>query len=377
MSQQRGKWTSASSAHADRLCPARHLMQQQVPETESTKDSEFGDAVHQALAKQGDPEIKSIFASLALDQQETFEVCCEIELQKVSQFFSGESDDTPIVTREKRLWIGWKGDTGELWHSGQSDVCYEVNNRALIADYKSLWGEVPEPASNEQLRDLACILFRNRPNLTEIGVFVIQPRVTKNPDICVYTSADLARATNEMAMRVIKSNTPGRQPVPGDEQCHFCRAKKICKPWQDWTGEHLPAQRPLFDVPIQSWTMAQKVLFCEVKGRINDWIEEGEKEIKRSLKADPESVPGFGVRADFEVQEVSDPQKCFERLEKLGVTLDNYMACLSVGNQKLLAAIKAVTGKKGKELEAIFKVVVDGITKSTKRSGGMYKKGKQ
>lgn len=379
MSNSRLTWTSASNAEADRLCPGRHLAQLPIPEVAERKDATFGTEVHDALSKRGTPEGEALVEKMSIPQQNTYIACCEVEDEKVGRFFTGQPGQ-PVVTRHKRRWIGWQPSksTPELWHSGESDVDYVWGERALIIDYKSLWGDTVESSSNQQLRDLACLLWNelrtSNVRIKEIGVMINQPMVTRDPSICIYSEADLGRAIAELAARVIASNTPNQKRVAGDVQCEFCRAKKVCEEYAKFSVEHLPAERPLFDVPIARWSAAQRVLFCEVAPRINSWLEQGKEHIKASLKDDPNSVPGYGLKADSNIEYVSDVQGLFERFEKLGGKLEDFMPCLGVSSEEFAGAVRKLTKLKGKELDATLKVMKSGLTKTERRSGAIYRK---
>jgi hypothetical protein len=121
-----------------------------------------------------------------------------------------------------------------LQHSGQLDAVYRKGTKALIIEYKSLAGELPESSRNMQLRDQAVLYDFNCPMLSEVAVAVVQPLVTHSPEICVYTREHLARARDELYARVRASNDPNAPRKAGEAQCKWCRALTTCHEALKW-----------------------------------------------------------------------------------------------------------------------------------------------
>lgn len=377
----RGEWTSASAAQADGLCPARHLRQKPLPRDESGRYARFGSVVHAALAK-NDP------AGLDAGQADIYESCLDIERKLLVQFFGPEVEGKvakPVT--EQRLWAEWRTGDGKqtLKHSGQLDRYHRKGGDALIIEFKSLAGDVPDSVINQQLRDQAVLLWKNSVMLNRIGVAVVQPLVTHQPSICVYTPDDLRQAGSELLARVIASNTPDQRAVPGTVQCQFCRAKTVCKEYNQWVTTSLPALRPfpkpLIEIPAAKWTAEQRVLFCEALddiGRAMKWVDECKAYLKQLLTQDPEAVPGWKLKPGSMDTSVSDPQEYFNRFIKLGgspaepekqeqLTRD-FMECIEVVRTKVKNKVRAMTDTKGRALDAIMDALLKGIAETKQRS---------
>lgn len=251
--QERGQWTSASSAQADSLCPGRHLAQRGIPD-EPTDASSFGNRIHAALAaRKGD--------GLTVEEESIYESCLEIERKVLLKYFGPEvANAVPHPSVEQRYWIQWADG---LRHSGQVDVAYRKATKALIIDWKSLAGEVKESPSNMQLRDQACLVDWNTPLLAEVATVIIQPLVTHDPDICVYTKADLAMSREEMYRRVAASNSQSSPRMPGEAQCKYCKAKSRCPEYSRWSTSMVALPKSLVDIPVLDWTPDQRRQFCD------------------------------------------------------------------------------------------------------------------
>lgn len=348
----RGQFTSASNAAADRKCPGRFLAQRGLAEIESP-DAAHGRVIHDALARQSgeglDPEQYDIYAA-----------CLEIELKVVAQFF-GISDPEIIANRkpwrEKRYWIHWKD---ELQHSGQVDCAERMKTRALIIEYKTLAGDVPGSPENAQLRDQACLFDHNNPLLTEIGCVVIQPLVTHKPRITVYNREHLMRATKEMHDRVALSNTEGQPRVPGEHQCKFCLAAAHgkCPEYNKWAGALVVNDGSLLDLPVADWSPTHCAAFLDRMAIAQKWLSTAKDAMKERLKASPDSIPGWTLKPGDKRETIINIQEVFNRFSEIGGSLTQFMEIVGVGKGDLKKAIATVTKAKGKTLDAELKSVI-------------------
>lgn len=352
--QERGKYTSASSAQADALCPGRFLAQKGMVgpgDTEQAQWASEGQEVHEALRKQ-DP------SGLNAAKAELYERCQQIHQKLRQAWFKDIPPDKLKTVREQRYWVG----AGELKHSGQIDCGDFFGNQVLIVDFKSLSGEVPESPSNMQLRDQAVLTWLNRPMTKHVAVAIIQPYVTMNPQYTVYGEVELKRALLEMEARVKASNDPTSKRVPGDIQCNYCKAKKVCVEYQQWAGSKVPVPASIVDVPVASWTPEQRAVFCENRARAQKWLDDCQAEMKRLLQADPKAIPGWFLEPGTVKHPINDAQKCYERCSTHGVTLNTFMKCMNVKKTELKDAVKEASKLKGKALTAAWEAIEEGIT---------------
>jgi hypothetical protein len=226
---------------------------------------------------------------------------------------------------------------------------------------------VASSPKNLQLRDQAVLIWRNLAPLTEIGVVVDQPAITDNPEICVYTSEELARAEKEMWDRVIASNTPGQRRTPGKVQCHFCKARLgNCAEYQQWAGAiSPPALLTVLGVPMVNWTPEQRAMAADALAPAGKLLEDIKENLKEFIRTDPASVPGWGLSNGVKREEIKDPQKCFERFGVLGGKLEQFMGCIKVKKAALKEAVHEVTSKKGKALDTAMKELTLDIVEVT------------
>jgi hypothetical protein len=361
-------FTSASSAEADSLCAGRHLAQKAVPLSDNgSKDAEHGQLVHDALAGKADG------ATLDHEQLAIYDQCKAIETKLVADYFG----PIPLTQlREQRFWIQFHVSNGsDIRHSGQADYVARCGIKALIIDYKSLYGDTAESPRNMQLRDLACLVRNHFVLVNEVAVAIVQPLVTMEPELCVYGETELWRALTEMERRVIRSNQPDSERVAGEVQCKFCRAKAHCLEYQQWVGTMLPVLNTLnlMEVPVAQWTPEQRSRAADLLKPAMDFLESVKGSIKEGLAVDPNFCPGWTLKPGAKREEIINPQITFDRFTALGGKLQDFMGCLSVEKGALAARLATLTGLKGKALDrALAELHADNVT--VKRNAPSLKK---
>lgn len=366
MNNDRGNWTSASSADADTACPGRHRAQIGLQDSKSD-DAEHGNLVHAALATSDD-------SKLSLEQRETVSACRQIESKVVSQFF-GSGIEPWCVRNPDRMWVSFD----ELRHSGRVDAVYRHELRALIVDYKSLFSDIPASSKNKQLRDYA-VLVRDNLLVDEIGVTLIQPRVSHSPEICLYDKGDLLKAKGQLCERVNASNAMNAKRVPSDLACKFCLAAKLgkCVEYQQWAGQIAPpAIMAALDVPIAQWSP-------ETRSRAMDAVKQGRKlmdiiedAVRLGLTTDPAFCPGWELAPGRNLESVNEPQTVYERFIALGGKHQAFMGCIDVRKQHLRAELSNTLGFSGKGLNDAFKQLLNGCTDSSTTKPILKRKDKE
>ena len=382
---ERGGWTSASNAAADRLCEGRHQAHKGLPDVDSA-DAEFGRKIHDAMAK-ASPE------GLTDKQQAIYEQCNEITDKLMDQFFGPDKVKATIV-REKRLWCKVNKVSGvpdvALPHSGMPDFVARIGSRCLIIEYKMLPGDVPEAPSNEQLRDQVVLIAGNYGLRSEcsIGAAVVQPLVTHSPEICLYNSESVLRAEQEMFNRVRKSNTPNAPRTANSVSCKFCLAKFQCREYAQWSESLLPAPTKVVGMPVSEWTPDMRAYYCEMRGTAKRWLEECDAEMKRLLTSDPNAIPGWKLEDGNVIQTVTEPEVLFGRFAKLAkdfateqapadpdkLITELFVGCVKVGKENFESLVRKVTGLKGKALKAKIEELLDGVTKDKQNAPSLAKK---
>jgi hypothetical protein len=371
--ERRGS-TSASNAEADALCPGRHLSQKGMPDDPGDY-AETGTRVHTALAVR-DP------GPLSLAERETYDRCLAVEAKLKAAFFGPAMADAhrwsenPAEPEKSRLWVRFQSDAGPtkglmLEHSCRPDCFWRLGQDALILEYKSLYGNTPVGNRNLQLRDQQVMIRGNFVILGRIGVAVIQPLVTMDPQICVYSPEDSERARQEMFARIEQSNDPASPRVAGERQCAYCRFKRRCVEYAAFAGAGVPMLANLTHVSVDAWTVEQRSFFLDRVLEAEKWLELCKTEIKNRLAAEPGFVPGWKVTEPSPVEAIKDPQIAFERFTALGGK--NFMAAVTVRKTKLKELMSESTGQRGQALDKLMDAICEGNVEISQRQGQLRK----
>lgn len=315
--------TSASNAAADRLCPGRHLAQRGMEETESAEASQ-GMLIHAVFAEEKPESV------LDSESAKTLRRAQEIESIILGNWICGIDVKGPAEChREKRLWNYVET------HSGQADAFWVVDaengKHALLEDLKSLYGDHDDADENEQLRDLAALIYCNY-GVQSVTAFINQPNVAwriEDVKLVRYSEKDLMRAYREMNERVLASNDPTAKRIVGPKQCKFCKAAGTSRcpesqkalvtlgTAQFDIGTASPAERGDW---LEKLTMIEKMAakcIAELKDGIRKngegWAEGwGLGRAKKTREISPDKIPLIGatLAAHFDGFETVELARC-------------------------------------------------------------------
>lgn len=371
-------FTSASSAEADLLCPGRHLAQRGLEGYES-RDATSGQIVHACFAGTLDP------ATLSTSQQKTVERGREIEAVVAEQWFKQVGhklaprdgiEAEQVMKRAHRELRLWAYKNGQRVHSGAVDALWLAGDMkfALIEDLKSLFGDVEDAASNQQLRDYAALVHLNY-GCEEVAVFVNQPNVRwrmEDQKLVIYKMDDLKLAVEQLQRRVHNSNLLNAPRTPGLKQCKYCLACAT-----DRCPESLKAIRDFGSADRATW------MFWEPKKRgevvldaklVSEICEAVFDVAKYELKKDPQWAEGWEVTQDVTVRHVENVPAIYAAiLEVFGAGGASELASIckvSVGDlEKLHAKLSEMTTAADRKAE--FNVLFGDLIKKTVRGGSL------
>ena len=345
MTDERRGHTSASNAAADRLCPGRHLAQKGLPDTGSAEATQ-GTLIHNAFAGLGDE------SALDAESLKTLTRAKEIESIILGNWICGIDVKGPAEChREKRLWNYVET------HSGQADAFWIVEDsrgkHALLEDLKSLYGDQQDADENEQLRDLAALIFANY-HLQSVTAYINQPRVAwkvEEVQLVRYSQNDLRRAYTEMNERVKRSNDKDSPRIVGPKQCKFCKAAGTanCPESQKALVTLGTAQ---FD--IETASPAERGDWLEKLQMIAGIAEKSIEELKAGIRKNGESwAEGWGLGKAKKSREIQP-----ERIALVGATLAAHFEgfntselakCCKLSVPKLQELHAKLSGLKGKQ----------------------------
>lgn len=336
---------TASSLARRYFCPGSARMERGMPDV-STEDSTRGDRVHAALAAR---DVESD-AWLACNEEER--QCVEIltakEAAAIAPYYA-EHGEPKAIHRETRFTL--PPDK----FSAQLDVVYVWDAAAVILDYKSGWGDVPDSAENHQLLGQVVAFHGAEPLFSPplILAGIVQPG---EPVELVAYQADQFEAATVEVLRILGETEPANAPLrPGEQQCKYCKAAAVCPALQE-RAMALAAPVPLEATVIMSGRALGEILeICILADRYTEAVR---KEARRRLTTG-EPVPGWKLEEGSTRRIVTDAQRALEAVTPLGVTVDAVLGCVTLKVGELEKAVKAATGWKGKDLTQQFNAALE------------------
>jgi hypothetical protein len=334
---------SASSMDRILACPGSFALEARCPEDE-TEASKVGTWIHEALAGSK--------AQLVGTPRETYEKCIEITNKILeAHSFWGADQYTEI-----RLWF--HADDGRALFSGKPDRVYLQhrplgigNSRALIVDYKTLYGEHEEAPSNMQLRALAVLVAR-RYKVGSVIVALVQPNVSPQFTIAEYGPTDLAQSMDQI-LAGIKAATPEARRTPGDH-CKWCKAKTICPEAARQVEKFVDEVASLGVAKMTPKERGETLNKIKFIGTILDPVWD---EIKAMLIVDPGSVDGWRVKEGNRRRVIEDARAAYGKVAHLiGPQEFNEACSVSIGD--LESVIKAHTGGTGAAVKALVNTLL-------------------
>lgn len=378
-------FTSASNAESDMSCPGRHLAQRGLAGYES-RDATSGQLVHAAFAGLLEE------SGLSSSQRKTVEQGRKIELVMVDQWYRKvgfglmptlDPISEQIQKRAHRELRLWAYRNGQKVHSGAIDALWLAGDMkfALIEDLKSLFGDVDDAASNQQLRDYAALVHLNY-GCEQVAVFINQPNVRWGLDeqkLVIYEEKHLKQAAKEMSKRVKASQEINAPRYPGIKQCAYCLACGT-----DRCPESLAKIQSFTKLEKETWQFwspVQRGDFIELAKTSEKLAEAALKVAKENIKRYPEWATGWQVTPEMQVRSVEDVRGvAYALVEAFGdktpagqiekLLADNCK--ISVGDLEAIHTSLS-SAETAEDRKAEFNVLFGDLIKKTVRAGSLKK----
>ena len=328
MTNERQDLPSASSVSRYAACPGSYLLSCGITEVQTPEMKEWAEAGNRIHMWLEDPNF------ITLEDPNELEVAeaCAAQRSELVQRIFGENADHVKKIKEDRLWllVGRKRA-----FSGKGDDISIYGDTALIIDFKTNRGDIPESPKNRQLRSLLVLLLLSEhgQNLRTIHVAIIQPLVNRQPLICAYEGDDLVAAAKELSELLKAINDPAAPRFAG-EQCKFCPAKFKC-----------PEAKALLDAMAQAdpdtLDMEHLSKLLTAAAACDAIIKAVRARAKTILKENAAAIPGWTIGKPGSIRSITDPFAVFKVLSEANMlTRDQFLTdCVSVGIGDLEKAI--------------------------------------
>lgn len=302
---------SASKIESYFLCPGKYLAEKGLPEESSNEDADRGTRIHDFLSN----PLKIYEDALNSEEKEVAYMCAEQARQVIKDW---NPNHVPYsIEYEKRIWL--KNAEGDKILSGKADALMIAEDRALIIDYKTGRNGSVESARNEQLRTLALILYGEVLHIKEIRVAIIQPLVSKTPEVCDYNGDDV----NESYIRLmgLLTNIEYRHSSrrSGERQCKYCKAKTTC-----------PEANQMMLIPeISKEVSAIQISDLLDRAAVADIMVNAIRAKAKEMAKSGVQIPNYQLKEGNEIRIIKNAQKAYECL-KDNLTADEFRECCHV-----------------------------------------------
>ena len=286
--QERKNLPSASSMPRYMACEGAWMAEKDIP-AQDTKDSIAGTERHELMetdATEFDSQSDEFAVTRARDLLDT--AILESMLRDNNLTVDDLADE-----RETRIFMSDDNFTDIF--SGMPDRVFvsQTISKALVADYKMLFGNHTEAKKNWQLISLA-VLVHIKFRVDEVDVALIQPNLP-NPSaltMCHFDKKALTKAKKLITERLELITLDGyAAPRTVNPHCNFCKARmtSACPQSSEFA---LKATR----ITEQLGTTTTVELLDKIslaKKLITDFEKAEKVKAVAQLTADPESLPGY------------------------------------------------------------------------------------
>lgn len=316
-----------------------------LPVDHGTEYSKKGDRVHEILAALATGAPLAQMAEFDPAEMEEALELWESAQQIITQVFGTELSDVEIRV-EERIWLC--DEDGEKMASGRFDlVAVSVaRNQALILDYKTGHGDVPEPLNNWQTLTGAVIVWVES-GVENFTAAIVQTRY--RPQVAQYDGPAVGEALNQiddaLALKEADPFVVGFNP--STDRCKYCPARLACpRLHYDLTAIRAAENPDLIIATAPTPRLSQFLLACESVAIL---AKTAKAEMEHRLR-NGETDEHWHMAASAGRRQVNDARALAQALIAEGATVDQTLAAMTITIGNAEAVLKAATNLKGKAL---------------------------
>jgi hypothetical protein len=297
---------SASGAERWINCPASFLPSLEIQQ-ESSPEADEGTMLHKAC--------ELILKGEKVDIELTAEQMKAVDFATKKAIELNNEELNYNLMLETRLWNKTKT------FSGQADVVWLYDNRAIIIDYKFGRGDVAKATGNWQLATLAVLLQDNFPSIEEVDCYIIQPRATgERVSSTRYTAEHLQYARIKIDDAIARVNLDETRRCGA--WCMHCPLLNQCDKARGLVERYKPCE-------ITKENALDNFKKIKVVRSILDAMELKIKELARV-----EQINGLVWVDGAKRTKFVDAQKTFEYFSQI-ISADKFLGCVEVSKGKL------------------------------------------
>lgn len=220
----RGETPSASKLAALSLCRGHHLANKRFPWYGERSEANEGTLRHEIEENQTPLE------EIEDDDRKACAFRCRRALRWCREDLGLDGMETKIE-REQRLWWDedWSGQLDYLETWSQLDKMDKgLAKYAFVADYKTLRGDHAPAPENIQLEAQACLVIKDRPEISKVFVALIEPFQEPSYTTASFSAEYLWGRGAEFAKICKEAMQENAPRSAGSVQCKWCSALPFC-----------------------------------------------------------------------------------------------------------------------------------------------------
>ena len=251
------------------------------------------------------------------EEAEAVQWCRELE-EDLAREYTG---NTLVLFRERRLW-----DSCQRF-SGQPDVAYAYEHRALLVDYKFGRGDIVPTEQNCQLYAQTLLLFDNFSEIEEVCCGIFQPFVSRQvPKLARFGRGDVKALRQWIYAKLDAAALPGAKLCPGEVQCRYCRAAASCPA----LGLQVQKAAGMELVRWEAWSLEDRRRAWDAARLAKKYVDAIERKVRADLEAGVE-IPGLELGAGKTAFTIADAGGAFTELNALlGISGEEFTKCCQV-----------------------------------------------
>jgi len=345
----------ASSLARIEACPASVELSKLAQADTGSEIAERGNRIHAAIAATFTRGAET--PNLEDGEAEVVQTI----LDRISRVYAAKPDEILVEHTLELQGPGFK-------LTGTVDMVMFFGDHAVVMDHKTGFKPVAPAGENIQLLTYTLMLASKRRDIKSFTLLINQPMVKGGGTEARIEISDL-RDVWQRLERLGRSVTPDATPTPSESACQYCPALELCPAHK----ANLATVSKL-DI-VHSWaslTVADKVVLWKQLRLATAVIGKYETLFRSELEANPDAFPGeIRLTAGKKMTKIKNPSGLFKVLAALGLTGDQFAACVDIKKTELEKVVKPLTGRKGKEFDGWWKFTLAPFVEESTTRGSL------
>lgn len=328
LSDERGGMPSASGIESLFLCKGKFLAEKGLPDIEYSESSEG--TIRHALAEMDMPADE-------IDDPERARAVTNAKLA-VMELKSKTIQGEGYLLKEQRMWL--RDSKGVPFLSGKPDYVEIVPQykRALIVDYKMLYGEHSPAHANPQLFTLAALVMQENKSIQECYIALVTPLLEPLYSVSMLDRETVKAWAGKLHNLSKAIQNPNAPRVAGAKQCKYCRALPFCPEARQLLNETM--DKTIEEISKDPDELGKAYALAAMYEKFAASVK---ATVRTKLKEDPKSVEGYKLGRGLKIASY-DTQKALEVLRDRDFDIEEMDKFVKLQERNLIKVWAEKTG---------------------------------